>query len=1440
MNLDLASQTQSQNLMGIMDNLLASDDEAPHNDNRKHNIQSSQDSGPEDSQSQEQTPQKNNENESNITNGVQNPSAALNINTEMISRHNRFQKLLAKRANRVQKLNTIVNKTILEVSGDAKIDANETETTNNAKEDSAAKFKIFQIPQFKFGSSMLKKAKPPSEEQDSFTEKEKTQKESESAIQESQILQEQKELPVAETQLLLATAKSTPTQVISQRDNNANNAYSNYIASSNTDNTQTIPFQRASDTSIVNDTTPKDADNAQQAPQSPTKISAGNALFVSEEDEGEEMALATNKEDNVEDEAARAKREQRLIQDMEEEDRILRDLESKMGSNTIKDKKNKKELLDIAMKTQELSLKYNLEPVLYNRIEIKKDDLLSEFGFRNGEFQPMAQRKQEHSSPNSTGASSGHDEDVIIADDDTDLSDMELNIGEGKKQDSEFAKKDETSMDLSKNFSTDPLFKYTQKLKQDANSKGEIVLDSDSDSEGSAKGSQNNDNDDDPRAGVSKAKLFEIKLKFARKSQQRKQKQAGKAAAAVEANDKSKKPANLSKEDMFKMFMLKHRDAVRKHKQEQEETITGGMFENDKDDDIFGDDKFGNGGNGDQISVQKLVEQEMAYKLRQAERLRAQKENGSDADEDSDYVEESSDGESGNELEENDDDNVKAISDEENIEDKKTAKLENKKVDVLASFDQGNDNAQEKTETQIHYNKDIVVSDAEEEEEEEEEEEGLYIPKAKRHSSKKNVLLDSDDEEVEAETSSKPTQLGLGTAGIESSFQLDTQKLQPPSLNAQNVSCSAANYDDGNDDDEAEINLLNSNGLTQKLNNIFGKNVNNLSQAFDASIKPTDKISTQPLSFATQNTQPKSSSSRSIIQKLRKLDNAVMNDNMEDGGALGLINDDENTSFETSFLKQQSKPKRNFVPGFEFEDSLQQNTNGDDDETPVGTERILAATEADIETQLDVGDKDDDREVAEEKVPKKTRRLQRKRVVEDDENDDDDDDGDDDADDESEEGEESEEEQIDPEKQERLRIEEARRQFALDRERELQKKKREQELEKAGVKEIFDQEAVESEDEWQGFGGKDRDDMDVANSEDEKMIDNITKVSSKDNEELIKLINNEDLANDQKMVEKLMNDIKNGKLGKRGNSYMDLDEDDEFDEELAKFHRLRYEKQKARLLQDQKVNELIKNKKTRAFFQTIAEETNTHKLKSVLGENLDYVSEDEESSLPDADQKTQQQQPKQEIPDQQRNGKEDAGSQDQPATKKRKVKLDEEYIRKTLSFLDSEDESEHPYMDKHGEGNSSDVECDMHELKQRSIFNKGFLLTSSTSGGNSSRNGSVGNSRSNSTAGKVFSIDDNDDDKEGRSIGNGVGSRLSIIESNSILRKSSSMNSSIFDSYRSFKENIRSEISEGKASEVIVSKGYKAVNGNSASITYLHNKSVVNKKRTLGVGQRRR
>lgn len=286
-------------------------------------------------------------------------------------------------------------------------------------------------------------------------------------------------------------------------------------------------------------------------------------------------------------------------------------------------------------------------------------------------------------------------------------------------------------------------------------------------------------------------------------------------------------------------------------------------------------------------------------------------------------------------------------------------------------------------------------------------------------------------------------------------------------------------------------------------------------------------------------------------------------------------------------------------------------------------------------------------------------------------------------------------------------LEERKKQLLLLREKqkakEKQLKRQKLEMKRKGVDKIFENEAEESEDEWQGIGGADGDLSDEENSEDEKMLDDLNK--QKFNQaEINKLIMKEDLLNDERMVHKVLHDIHNGGFRKRGaRNELDLDISDEEDDVIRQYNIIKNQRLREKLEQDEKLAKIAKNQKSKAFFQSIAEDSQNS--------SLDVFKVQEEGLLEEHTDEEENDEDNNEDDDSADKSNEESNS----FKKKRRYIMTETSVHSALSFLQEDTNTEYALkeantrisMFQHGFNDDDDDEGedDLFALKQKSIIN---------------------------------------------------------------------------------------------------------------------------------------
>ncbi|KAJ9490386.1 hypothetical protein VN97_g2899 [Penicillium thymicola] len=165
------------------------------------------------------------------------------------------------------------------------------------------------------------------------------------------------------------------------------------------------------------------------------------------------------------------------------------------------------------------------------------------------------------------------------------------------------------------------------------------------------------------------------------------------------------------------------------------------------------------------------------------------------------------------------------------------------------------------------------------------------------------------------------------------------------------------------------------------------------------------------------------------------------------------------------------------------------------------------------------------------------------------------------------------------------------------------------------AKDIVDEAAEESEDEYAGLGGHSDESDGEENAIDRQMInDNSGEVV--DEKELAALNAVHDRNRDEKDVAKLMKDITTGALRRRKNADDDFDLDDSDDEHIARRREKQREFAKMRraLLADEKIGEIAENPKKAAFFKAVEDREVDDDF------NIDFLDEEEDASQGGASQ----------------------------------------------------------------------------------------------------------------------------------------------------------------------------------------------------------------------------
>ncbi|KAB5555001.1 MRC1-like domain-containing protein [Coniochaeta sp. 2T2.1] len=141
---------------------------------------------------------------------------------------------------------------------------------------------------------------------------------------------------------------------------------------------------------------------------------------------------------------------------------------------------------------------------------------------------------------------------------------------------------------------------------------------------------------------------------------------------------------------------------------------------------------------------------------------------------------------------------------------------------------------------------------------------------------------------------------------------------------------------------------------------------------------------------------------------------------------------------------------------------------------------------------------------------------------------------------------------------------------------------------KSKAREMVDEQADESEDEYAGLGGVDGEDSDDESTASvQEMMDDDTKLSEADRAKLKAFYADRERANDEKQVEKLFKDITTGMLRRKRGADYDLSDSDDGGEAKRRMKRRQFAKMQKALFSDERISKVAENPRTQAFLKTI-------------------------------------------------------------------------------------------------------------------------------------------------------------------------------------------------------------------------------------------------------------
>ncbi|EFY89651.1 hypothetical protein J3459_006096 [Metarhizium acridum] len=174
---------------------------------------------------------------------------------------------------------------------------------------------------------------------------------------------------------------------------------------------------------------------------------------------------------------------------------------------------------------------------------------------------------------------------------------------------------------------------------------------------------------------------------------------------------------------------------------------------------------------------------------------------------------------------------------------------------------------------------------------------------------------------------------------------------------------------------------------------------------------------------------------------------------------------------------------------------------------------------------------------------------------------------------------------------------------------------------KSKAKEMVEEQAEESEDEYAGLGGMDGEDSDnESNGSVEEMIDD-TAGNDNDERKIAAFYADRERANDEQQVERLFKDITTGMLRRKRGGGFDLSDSDSDGEARKRMKRRQFAKMQKALFADERVKKIAENPGNQAFLRTIEDRDSDDEI-DFLGA-LDTPSQADSESQNDTQEQAQ-------------------------------------------------------------------------------------------------------------------------------------------------------------------------------------------------------------------------
>ncbi|XEV00418.1 hypothetical protein FSHL1_005705 [Fusarium sambucinum] len=165
---------------------------------------------------------------------------------------------------------------------------------------------------------------------------------------------------------------------------------------------------------------------------------------------------------------------------------------------------------------------------------------------------------------------------------------------------------------------------------------------------------------------------------------------------------------------------------------------------------------------------------------------------------------------------------------------------------------------------------------------------------------------------------------------------------------------------------------------------------------------------------------------------------------------------------------------------------------------------------------------------------------------------------------------------------------------------------------KSKAKEMVQDQAEESEDEYAGLGGVDGEDSDNESVASLKEIIDDAAGNDVDEAKLAAFYADRERADDEKQVEKLFKDITTGMLRRKRGAGYDLDDSDDDGEARRRMKRRQFAKMQQALFADERVKKIAENPGNQAFLKTIEDRGSD--------DEMDFLDAPEEANEPSQSQ----------------------------------------------------------------------------------------------------------------------------------------------------------------------------------------------------------------------------